>query len=417
MDLILRDGIFVALMVIASALFAGTETAFTSLSTFQVEELKTRGWSGRKAYGLAHRPDILLTTILAGNTLVNIGVSALVTSMTIRLWGSTFIGIATALTTFTILVFGEITPKQIAILHNFKVAKTMGPVIWLLSFVLYPVIISIGALSRFLASLGRGAEGKDSISMANILHFMDQAKGMGVIDSQESKFIKVALRFDETSVRGVLTHRREVFMLPHTMSIGEACERVRHSGFSRIPVYGDDEEEILGIALFRDLLEQYFDGNREAPISQIILDPLVVHENTPISELTPKFGRFGLNMAVVQDEFGGFAGVVTQEDIAEEFFGELYDEKESGPRARIVTKKSNTFSVAGDITLAEFSEFFSLSLEEEKHVHTLGGYIQHHLGEIPKPGDKLERPEGSYTVRSMKGYRTDRVVFTKKKGA
>ncbi len=415
MDIIMRDGILVFVMILASAMFAGTETAFTSLSAFQVEELKVRGWSGKRAYALAQRPDILLSTILAGNTLVNIGVSAVVTQMTIELWGSTYIGIATAILTFAILVFGEITPKQIAILHNFPIAATMGPVIWILSVLLYPVIISIGALSRFIASIGQKGEGREVISMANIHHFMDQAKGLGVIDSQESKFIKVALRFDETSVRGVLTHRREVFMLQSETSIEEAFESVRPVGFSRIPVYGADEEEIVGIVLFRDLIEHYFSGNKKAPISTITIDPLIVHENTPISELSNKFGRFGVNMAIVQDEFGGFAGVVTHEDIAEEFFGELYDENESGPKARIVSKNTNSYSVAGDITLAEFSEHFGLDLEEEKHVHTLGGYVQHHLGEVPKAGDKLERAEGIYVVRRMRGYRIERLLFTKHK--
>ncbi len=405
--------VLLLILLLLSALFSATETAFTSLSFYQLRDLKTRGRRGRIVYHLSKKPDILLTTILAGNNLVNIAASAIATTLAISLWGSHTIGYATGVLTLVVLLFAEITPKQIAIVKSQEIALFMAPIIQVLSWISYPIIKGIGWISQILSRLIIGKNNQQSISLEGLAHFMGEAKDQGVLDENESSIIHGALRFNSTQVRGIMTHRTNVFSISDTETLDSAYPKIIESKYSRIPVYhGDKEEHIVGILLLHTLLESMTKQENTQVVEHILEKPLFIPENTSLQEAFSMFQQERMNMAIVLDEFGGLAGVVTIEDIIEEFFGEIYDEHEQLRSARIIPNESGTFTVAGDITVGEFSDYFSISLDTDKHINTLGGVLLEKFDHIPTRGEQTELPWGTCEIKEVKENRITSFTFT-----
>ncbi len=391
------------LLLCVSALFSATETAFTSLSLYQLRKLKAQGVRGKWVYKLAHNPNLLLTTILAGNNLVNIAASAIATALAIALWGNYAIGYATGVLTLVVLIFAEITPKQIAIARNEQIAIFMAPVIRLLSIVCFPLIKVIGWISNGLTRIIIGKNNQKSVSLESLVHFMGEAKDQGVLEAHESAIMQGALRFNETHVRGVMTHRTNVFSVSAEQTLKEASPEILASKYSRIPVYKEDNEEhIVGILLMKKLLEHLSQGKDELKVEQIMEKPLFLSENKTLREALVLCRAAHINMGIVLDEFGGLAGVVTVEDIIEEFFGEMYDEHETFKSARIIPTLPGIFVVAGDITVGEFSDYFSLAIDADKYINTLGGFLVEKLDHIPTKGERVELPWGICEVEAVK---------------
>ncbi len=405
--------IILVILLFLSALFSATETAFTSLSFYQIRDLKNRGYRGHIVYKLSKNPDILLTTILAGNNLVNIAASAIATTLAISLWGSHTIGYATGVLTLVVLLFAEITPKQIAIVKSQEIALFMAPIIQVLSWISYPIIKAIGWISQILSRIIIGKSNQQSISLDGLAHFMGEAKDQGVLDENESSIIQGALRFNSTQVRGIMTHRTHVFSISDTETLASVYPKIIESKYSRIPVYHEEKEEhIVGILLLHTLLETMSKEDNSQKIENILEKPLFIPESTSLQEAFSMFQQERMNMAVVLDEFGGLAGVVTVEDIIEEFFGEIYDEHEQFRSARIIPHESGTFTVAGDITVGEFSDYFSISLDTDKHINTLGGVLLEKLDHIPVRGEREELPWGICEIKEVKENRITSFIFT-----
>ena len=245
--------IIVALLML-SAFFSSAETAFTSLSFLQVRMLET---DERKrsilAFHLASTPDLLLTTILIGNNIVNLSASALTTTFALSLWGNTAISIATGVLTLLILIFGEIVPKQLAITYNMKVARFSAYPIKVLTIVLYPLIVAIRWVSSLITSLfDKEAEG--TLSLDSLMHVVDVAENEGIVDEYETSLVQRVLHFSEAPVKNVMTHRTDVFSLSDTITLKEAYIPIIQSGYSRIPIYSESPENIVGVVLMRDLL-------------------------------------------------------------------------------------------------------------------------------------------------------------------
>lgn len=362
-------------------------------------------------YKLSKNPNLLLTTILAGNNLVNIGASALATTLAIELWGSHAIGYATGVLTLLVLIFAEITPKQIAILRSEQIALFMAPFIWVLSKICLPFITVIGWVSNVLTRLIVGKEQQNSVSLDGLVHFMGEAKDQGVLEEHETAIMQGALRFNSTQVRAVMTHRTNVFSVEATKTLEEAASEILESKYSRIPVYQGNEEHIVGVLLMKTLLEHLNRGEGNLLIGDIIKKPLFLPENKTLRESLALCKAAQINMAIVLDEFGGLAGVVTVEDIIEEFFGEMYDEHEELRKERITPTAPGMFTIAGDITMGEFSDYFDLPLESDKHINTLGGFLIDQLGEIPSPGASLTLAEGIFEVTEVEENRITLLRF------
>jgi CBS domain containing-hemolysin-like protein len=403
--------IVIILLVGLSAIFSGTETAFTSLSYMQIKELEhSEKPGGHMAAKLAKQSDLLLTTILIGNNLVNIAASALLTSYTIGMFGNYAVGYATGILTLAILIFAEITPKQIAIVHNKKICELMSYPVRLLTIILYPVIFIIRKISSFLtAFFVKG--GKENISLKGILHVVEMAQDQGVVEDYENNLVQKVFRFDDIDVHAIMTHRTEVFSLERSVSIKDAIEPIIKSGFSRVPVYKETSEHIIGILLTRELMQNMLDGNEQMEIGELVHEPIFVPETRKAHEMFFIFKHNKLHMATVLDEYGGLAGIVTLEDVIEELFGELYDEHETGAVERISRFDESHFNIQGETPIQQVEDYFSINIEHSRHVGTISGFITEYIGRIPDPSQVVETEWGIFKIAAMKGNRINSLIF------
>ncbi len=403
--------ISIIILIIFSGIFSGTETAFTSLSFIQVKELENSERKAAKAAArLAKKSDVLLTTILIGNNLVNIVASALVTTLTIERFGNQAIGYATGILTIIILIFAEITPKQIAIVNSKEICLFMAYPIWGLTILLYPLIFIIKGISSFITSIFV-KEKRENISLEGILHVMDVAQDQGVVEDYESNLVQRVFRFDDIDVHTIMTHRTDVFSIDGRTTVKEALPLIVQSGYSRIPIYEGTPEHVVGVLLTRDLLAQVINEHHQLTVDQIAMDPIFVPETRKIHEMFALFKTRKLHLATVMDEYGGLAGIVTLEDVIEELFGELYDEHETGTLERIVPTEDDSFTIMGETPIQQVEDYFDLDMEHSRHVGTISGYITEQLGTIPEEAQIVETEWGIFTIDSMQGNRILSLVF------
>ena len=354
---------------------------------------------------LSRKPDILLSTILIGSNLVNIGASALATKLTIDLFGSSAIGITTGVMTFVILVFGEVTPKHIAIQNNTFVCLHTARLVWLLSYLFRPAIWTVTGISRLITRL-IGTRRRAVVSIQEILRAVHLAETAGVLKPHEKRMVTNVFRLDDVSLGTIVTHRTDVFSLDGKETVAEVVDRVIAAGYSRIPVYADDPEHIVGVVLVKDILRHLHQGETDVPLERLMLEPILVPESIKADEMLRRFRTEKLNMAIVIDEYGGLAGLVTQEDIVEEIFGELYDEHERVGSEKITfLGGSKGYRILADTPLLQVRDALNLRLSEGDGSETFGAYITGRLGHIPKKGEVVELPEGKVVVDQTEGRR------------
>ncbi len=402
----------ILLLIGLSAIFSSTETAYTSLSFLKLQEIvKKHGRPGRLVKQLSERPNILLTTILIGNNLVNIAASALATQLTIELFGNRMVGIMTGVLTLVILIFAEVTPKQLAILHSDRIALRMAYPIRFLSILLYPFIKLIGFVSLTISSFFSPEE-KAEISLEGILHMVHLAEREGVVENYETRMVKSVFRFNDTQVQTIMTHRTDIFSLQRDQSLDEVLKSITDQGYSRIPVYDDNPEHIVGILLVREMMKYIAEGAGDTPVGKIMTQPIFVSETRKVNELFFLFKKEKLNIAVVMDEYGGLAGIVTLEDVAEELFGEIYDENEIQGWEKITRLGNNQYRITGDTSLHQFFDRFDILFSHSKYVQTIGGFLIEYLGTLPVLNQKIETPKGDFVVESLKKKRIETVIFS-----
>lgn len=401
----------ILLLIGLSAIFSSSETAYTSLSYLQLQDLlKYHGKAGRLVKSLSEKPNILLTTILIGNNLVNIAASAIATQVTIEIFGSQAVGIMTGILTLVILIFAEVTPKQLAILHSDRIALRMAYPIRFLSILLYPFIKLIGFVSMSITRFFAPQE-KAHISLEGILHMVHLAEREGVVENYETRMVKSVFRFNDTQVQTIMTHRTDIFSLQADLTLNEVLKAITDEGYSRIPVYEENPEHIVGILLVRDLMRYIAEDAGTKTIREVMADPIFVSETRKVNELFFLFKKEKLNIAVVMDEYGGLAGIVTLEDVAEELFGEIYDENEIQGWEKITPLGDNQFRLTGDTSLHQIDDRFNLTFEHSKYVQTIGGFLIEYIGTIPVQNQKIETPWGDFIVENLRRKRIETVIF------
>lgn len=400
-------------LIVLSAFFSASETAFTSLSFLQIRMLETsKGRLGKQTAILAKQSDVLLTTILIGNNIVNLSASALTTSYAISIGGSTAIGIATGILTFVILLFGEIAPKQLAIAHNTTVAKIATYPIRFFIIVLYPIVFVVKHISSLFTRFFTKKQ-KEKLSVDSLMHVVDVAEDEGIVDEYETSLVQRVLHFSEATVKSIMTHRTDVFSIPTNLTLEEAFPPVVNSGFSRIPVYEETPENITGILLIRDMLAAVVSGRVEETVSNFMLPPIFVPETRKVDDMLFQFKKDKLQIAVVLDEYGGLSGIVSLEDIIEQLFGEIYDEHETGTEERI-REDGDGFIIQGDTSMQQIKDELDLDMEQVDPSCTLAAYLIDKLGAIPETLDFVETEMGTYTIVEMKGKRIEVVRFVPK---
>jgi len=398
------------ILLILSAYFSSVETAFTSLTPGQINSLaENRGKRGLLVKKLTERHDILLTTLLIGNNLANLGASALTTAMTIRLFGKIYVAAATGVLTLTVLVFCEVSPKQIALVANETLCLISARLINLLSVVLRPFIWIVSSVSRGITLLFVGSKRRE-ITLEQLLHHVKVAEGQGVVESYEEEMVRNVFRINDTPVKAIMTHRTELFMMNENTTVQDAAYLFVDSGHTRAPVLNGDLEHVSGIVTLFDLVRALRKRPR-ASIKTISKSPYLVPGTMKAHELYFRLRSEPIQMAIVLDEYGGLDGIVTREDIIEEIFGKFLDERANPSANPISEQPDGSWIIQGDTDFYDLSDILGLELKHDSRTNTIGGYLLEKSGNIPVQGTVIELGEGQYTILRTRNKRIVSVRF------
>lgn len=384
--------ILIGFCLVFSAFFSASETALTSLGSLKVRHLIEQSPRFRTLKYWLNEPGKVLTTILVFNNAVNIFASALTTELVATHFSSRAVGIATGITTFFVLIFGEIIPKSLAKVHATKIAVLAMNVVKLFCFTTYPLIVILTKFTDRILQLSgsREEEAKPPIT-ADELEFLVNVGGKhGVIENTKKQMLSGIFDFDDKAIREIMTPRTDVVAVDTNESFNDVVIRTVTTGVSRLPVFEDKIDNIVGVILAKDLLKAYTQGN-EAKIETIMRRPYFVPESNRVINVFKEFKRTKNQLAIVIDEHGGVAGVVTMEDILEEIVGEIQDEFDA-EEDKITPTEDGSYEVTGAISIDEFREHFKLpttAITEEVEADTLAGLLTQVLGEMPRIGQTV----------------------------
>jgi putative hemolysin len=407
-DYSLNIALFIICMAL-SAFFSSSEVALIAINRAKVRTLVNERRKGAQALAtLKENPDHVLITILIGNNIVNIGAAAIATAIAIDFFGNIGIGIATGVVTLILLVFGEIGPKIYATRADEKFALTVAPVILFLSNVLTPVIWVVDRFSH--RSSGSPGLGEPVVTEEEIKEWIDVGREGGSIEAEEKEMLYSVLEFGDTTAREIMTPRIDVSMMEDTSTVDSALKLFNETGFSRIPVYHDSVDNIIGVLNVKDVFSVLISGKKKTSIREIMYDPYFVPETKKIDDLLKELQVRKVQMAIVLDEYSSFAGIVTVEDILEELVGDILDEFDhEEPDIQKVTE--GEYIVDAQVWVEDLNDELDISLPVHESYETIGGLLIDRLGHIPHPGESVEIKEADSTlvVVQMRGRRIVKV--------
>ena len=374
-----------------SGFFSGLEVALVGIRKSKVIQLFNEGKKGSKAlHKLKMNPSWMMSSVNLGNNLVNVGASALATSLAIRLFGDDGLGIAVGIMTFLILVFGEITPKTYCNANSTKIALKYAPVLLAFSYGFYPIVKFFEIITRGVVKITGSSHTPPPITEEEIKGVIDQGLEEKAIEKDEMELVHGALKFDDTVIRSVMTPRTKMFSLNSKMLLFEALPQINQMGHSRIPIYGDSGDDIVGFIHVRDVLKELEQDNKMASLEQIARKPVFASQEKMVSALLKEMKGRKTHMAIVVDEHGGVEGLVTLEDLLEEIVGEIEDETDLTRQAGYEKIDQNTIITNGDIEIDTINEIFETNVPEGDDYASLNGLLHEKLQDIPQEGDKVE---------------------------
>ncbi|MEK0348950.1 MAG: hemolysin family protein [Nitrosopumilus sp.] len=377
-----------------SGFFSGLEVALVGIRKSKVIQLFQEGKKGSKAlHKLKTNPSWMMSSVNLGNNLVNVGASALATSLAIRLFGDDGLAIAVGVMTFVILVFGEITPKTYCNANSTKIALRFAPVLLTFSYVFYPVVKFFEIITRGVVRLTGSSYMPPPITEEDIKGVIDQGLEEKAIEKDEMKLVHGALKFDDTVIRSVMTPRTKMFTLNSKMLLFEALPLINQSGHSRIPIYGDTKDDIVGFIHARDILKVLEKDNKMVSLKQISRKPVFASQEKMVSSLLKEMQGRRTHMAIVIDEHNGVEGLVTLEDLVEEIVGEIEDETDLPKPIGYEKIDQDTIITNGDIEIDIINEIFNTNIPEGDDYASLNGLLHEKLKDIPQEGDKVEIQE------------------------
>ncbi len=388
------------LCVILSAFFSSSEVALISITRAKARTLVNEGKPGSKAVAaLKESPEHLLITILIGNNIVNVAAATLATSIAIKAFGDIGVGIATFFVVIVLLVFGEIGPKIYAARASDSFALTVAPVILFLSRIFSPLIWLV---ERVSPTFGIGKEaGEASVTEEEIKEWIDVGKEDGTIEQGEQEMLYSVLEFADTTAREIMTPRVDVTLMEDTVTFEEAIRIFNETGFSRIPVYHDQIDNITGILNVKDVFSAMVSHRKDSTIKEVMYDPMFVPETKKIDDLLKELQVHRVQMAIVIDEYSSFVGIATVEDILEEIVGDIMDEYDK-EEPDIQNISEGVFVVDAQMWVEDINERMAIDLPVDEAYETVGGLIIDRLGHIPlHPGEKVEINEGKITLAVM----------------
>ena len=385
------EALALAVLIGLSGFFSGLEVALVGVRKSKVIQMLNEGRKGSKAlHKLKTNPSWMMSSVNLGNNLVNVGASALATSASIRLFGDDGLGIAIGIMTFLILVFGEITPKTYCNANSTKIALRYAPVLLGFSYVFYPIVKFFEIITKGVVKITGSSYVPPPITEEEIKGVIDQGLAEKALEKDEMELVHGALKFDDTVIRSVMTPRTKMFTLKAKTILFEALPEINQNGYSRIPIYGANRDDIVGFVHVRDVLKELENENKMKSLEQIARKPVFVSQEKMVSALLKEMKGRKTHMAIVVDEHGGVEGLVTLEDLLEEIVGEIEDETDIVKSTEYERIDQETIITNGDIDIDKINEIFKTKIPEGDDYASLSGLLHEKLQDIPQAGDKIE---------------------------
>lgn len=415
---VIRQIIILLILVLLSAFFSSAETALTAVNKLRIRSLAEEGVKRAITVNkLLENPSKMLSAILIGNNIVNLTTSSLATTLAMKISSnlgmsnntSLFIGIATGIVTILILIFGEITPKSLATMHSEKLSLAYSKIIYFLTQVLTPAIFIINKLAQGLMFLLRiDTSKRDSAITENELRtIVDFSHEEGVIESEERRMITNVVDFGDSFAKDVMVPHIDVVFINVDSSYEELMTAFEEEKFSRLPVYEENHDNVVGIINLKDVF--FYKGRKEDfKIRDLMREPYFTYEFQKTSELMIELRKASSSVAIVLDEYGSTAGLITLEDLLEEIVGEIRDEYDADEVDAIQKLNDNEYLAEGTARLDEVNEAIGLHLDSDDY-ESIAGHIISLLEHLPKEGESVTENNICYTVKAIDKNRIDKV--------
>jgi putative hemolysin len=395
--------LLIGILLVWSAFFSGSEAALFALNTVQVERLKERGGVlGRLIASMLQRPTHLIITFLVGNEIVNVALSVTATSLALMLYGDGGEYLAVAVTLITLLLFGEVAPRSLAVRYPERISRLMAWPLQAFAYVIMPLRWGLRKLVD--AVMGERAERPISLITAHEFKaLVDIGEDEGIIDQDERNLIQRVFEFGGHRVSQIMTPRTDIFALEVREPLATALAQIKDNRFSRIPVYEGTIDQIIGILYAKDLLPYSRRPDLEVRLRDLLHPVFFVPESKRTDALLREFQRNKVHMAIVVDEYGGVSGLVTMEDALEELVGEIVDEFDA-EESLCRQIDPQTYLVSARLPLDEFNERLGVSIPRED-AKTIGGHVFHLFGKLPKRGESVSAHGLTFMIEHIKGTR------------
>lgn len=403
------------ILLILSGFFSASETALMSLSKIRIRHMVDEGIKGAKLLEkLLEDPNKLLGGILIGNNIVNIGASSLASTLAYRIFGDSGVAVATGIMTILVLIFGEITPKSLAKQNAEKISLLVAPIINFVVIIFKPLVWLFSNLSGLIIKLFGGDLSKTEpfITEEELKTMVDVGEEEGVLEVEEKEMIFNVFEFGDLQVKDIMVQRVNVVAVNVTSTYEEVLKVIKDEQFSRIPVYNESIDDIVGVLNVKDLI--LLESDKENfDVTKYMREPFRTFEFKKITELFSEMKTTRNHIAVVLDEYGGTVGIVTIEDLIEEIVGEIEDEYDERDKD-IEVIKENEFIVDGSTRLSDLSDMIGFEIESEDF-DSIGGYVIGYLGRMPKVGEEIKTNKFRLVVEKIDRNRIKKVrIYTYK---
>lgn len=390
--------IIIVICIICSAFFSGSEIAYNSVNPLRLQKAADDGSKKAKlTLSIYNNYEKFLSTILIGNNLVNIASSSVATVICISLFGEVGAAYATLVMTVIILICGEITPKMVARTHAFDFATMAAYPIKLLMIITFPIVWLVGLLMKLLSRLWGKDEEDEGFNAEELSNLIEIAETENVIDEERGDLLQSAIDFSDTSAQEILTHRVDMIAIDIDDPMDEIIATLESSPYSRIPVYEDSIDNIIGIVYLNHFYKKIVE-DPDFSLRDILIEVCFIHKSMKLPAVLSELKRRKTHIAVVTDEYGGTMGIVTMEDVLEQLVGDIWDETDEVVED-ITEVAENTFEVDGDMSIYDFLDEVGLDSDDfEGDYTTVGGWAIESIGTFPSAGDSFEYENLTVTV-------------------
>ncbi|GAA0121439.1 MAG: HlyC/CorC family transporter [Clostridium argentinense] len=401
--------IILIILIGGSAFFSASETALMSLNKIRLRNMVDEGIKGAdKVQKLNDNPSKLLGTLLVGNNIVNIASSSIATAVSIKILGAEGVAISTIVMTIIILIFGEITPKTLASQNSEKISLIVAPIISVISIILKPLVVLTTFVANIFISILGGKTSNDVplITEAELKTIVDVSEEEGILEEEEKEIIHKVFGFGDLYVKDAMVQRVDVIAVELNSTFEEIMQIIKEEQFSRIPVYQETIDNIVGILYVKDILMADFKED-EFRIKDHMRKPYYTYEYKKVIDLFKEINKSRQHMNIVLDEYGGTVGIITIEDMLEEIVGEIDDEYDE-QHSEIVTINDNEYLVDGSVKIEDINDLIGTDIHSNEF-DSIGGFIIGELGKFPQLKQQINFKDKKFIVEEIEKNRIKKV--------